>query len=205
MRCPTCQQSIALQSSQEPLCPYCAADIPSFLTRRELLARSGLVGLSLLGAGSLACALNTTTSMVPTPTPNSLGLQWALANPWGIQIDSASNAWDAGHVNDLLEGSGAILVANQTGGVTLITDGGTATSLSYDWDSPDMNSLAWGPDGSAHVFAGGTSARTGMGALYVTNPALDAPLLAPWVSVPLVAPARKMRIRACPAESSSRT
>jgi len=186
MRCPTCHRPIVLTSAEDLRCPQCAADLLSALSRRDLLARSGLVGLSLLSVSALGCALNTTsTVLTPTPTPNSLGLQWALANPWGIQVDSASNAWDAGHVNDVLEASGAILVANQSGGVTLITDGGTATSLSHDWDSPDMNALAYGPDGGAHVFAGGISVRTGMGVLYVTNPALDAPLLAPWVSVPL--------------------
>jgi hypothetical protein len=145
-----------------------------------------MVGLSLLSVGALACATNTST-VVPTPIPtqNRLGLQWALANPWGIEMDTASQAWNAGHVNDVLEGSGAILAANNGGGVTLITDGGSATSLSHDWDSPDMNALAYGPDGSAHVFAGGKSTRTGLGALYVTNPALNAPLLEPWVSVPI--------------------
>jgi hypothetical protein len=186
MRCPTCRQSIPLSSSHDLHCSHCAAILPSALSRRELLARSGVVGLSLLGVGALACATNTSpVTLTPTPTQNNLGLQWALANPWGIEIDSASQAWNAGHVNDVLEGSGGIVVANQNGGVTIITDGGTATSLSHDWDSPDMNTLARGPDGSAHIFAGGASARTGMGALYVTNPALDAPLLAPWVSVPL--------------------
>lgn len=189
MRCPHCLRPLRSNTTAHRACASCGAPLPEAVSRRVFLLRSGVTGLTVLGAASLldACAPSSSTSAAapPTATPNSLGLHWGLANPFGIEMDDRGQVWVAGHVNDVLEGTGTILAAAQSGGVWLITDGGTAYSLSHDWDSPDLNALALGADGPTHVFAGGSSARTGGGALYVSDVTQNAGLLAPWMSVPL--------------------
>jgi hypothetical protein len=83
--------------------------------------------------------------------------QWTLASRYGIQVDEKQDAWHSGHVNDLLElDSGGLLVATQTGGVWSIDTNGDTLPLSDSWEDPDVNCLAFGPDGPQHVFAGCT-------------------------------------------------
>ena len=56
----------------------------------------------------------------------------------------------------------AVIAGAQTGGVWLINpipgpsfrDGYRAIPLSDRWETPNIQSLAYGPDGTAHVFAG---------------------------------------------------
>ena len=131
-----------------------------------------------LGIGHLSCGGSGGPATGQPIPPNSLGLSWSVVSPFGIQMDDSANVWNAGHVMDVLEGKNTILAASHTGGVWLITDGGTAFSLSHDWEEPDVNALAYGPDGSTHVFAGGA-------ALYVTDVTAFVPLFAPWTRVPL--------------------
>lgn len=87
-------------------------------------------------------------------------VRWQLAIPFGIEIDSTSDAWHSGHVNDVIEFSdlSEIIVATATGGVWLIDEAGDAIPLSTTWDNPDVKCLAAGPDGPRHMFAGCTVA-----------------------------------------------
>lgn len=85
-----------------------------------------------------------------------LGVQWELANSYGIAIDEASDVWHAGHVTDILEldgGDVSLLVATETGGVFTVSSG-VALPLSNSWDKPNVNCLAFGPDHERHVYAG---------------------------------------------------
>jgi hypothetical protein len=81
---------------------------------------------------------------------------WDLANIAGIQIDPATDAWHSGHVTDILElpDGDSLLVASETGGVWSVTGANPGLPLSGKWDDPDVQALAWGPDGNRHVFAG---------------------------------------------------
>jgi hypothetical protein len=121
------------------------------------------------------------------------GVYWEQADRLAIETDRQHQGWHAGHVNDVLTlGSGQLLAATDTGGVWHIqTEGGHGSSepfarpLSNDWDNPDTNALAFGPDGAHHVFAGcrdlpGTTDR-----LYESDSTAPEPL-ASWhpVSVP---------------------
>jgi hypothetical protein len=86
-----------------------------------------------------------------------LGVQWELANSYGIAIDEANNVWHAGHVTDLVElegGDSGLLVATETGGVWTISPNGTALPMSNGWDKPNINCVALGPDHERHAYAG---------------------------------------------------
>lgn len=209
MLCPTCGIALSSSLSSPHTCLRrvvgpSAPTLTTLTTRREFLLRAGLVGGALFSAPSLLAACSPTPTPAPTPTPNAFGVNWELANPYGIQLDDQGTQWHAGHVNDLLELSDetAVVVASDSGGVWLLTDSGDlAIALSREWDSPDIHCLARGPDGVSHIYAGGMS-HTGIsqgesygpvtggeagdqGALYVTDPSAGAPLLAPWSSIPL--------------------
>jgi hypothetical protein len=90
------------------------------------------------------------------------GVHWEQADRLAIQTDRQHQGCHAGHVNDVLTlGSGQVLAAADSGGVWQIQAGGGhglpepfARPLSNDWDNPDTNALAFGPDGAHHVFAG---------------------------------------------------
>ena len=104
---------------------------------------------------------------------------WVIANPHGILVDVQNEAWHAGRVYDMLSlGSGRILVASATGGVWFIDGAFNASPLSDDWEWPDMECLAFGPNGGNHIFAGGH------GGLYETDPHAADPLHA-WHPVAL--------------------
>src|SRR6266511_1840212 len=97
-------------------------------------------------------------------------LSWSQAATGAIQMDSAGNVWNSGHVNALLPTSSSMLVAAETGGLWNAADGGPALPIS-DWDAPDLTSLARGPDGQSHVFAGGgTGISLSAPEILVTSP-----------------------------------
>ncbi len=83
-------------------------------------------------------------------------LQWRLASFWGIAVDEAVDAWHAGHVTEVVElpDDDGLVVATETGGVWIATDGNPQLPLSTPWDSPDSLCVAMGPDGPRHLFAG---------------------------------------------------
>jgi len=92
--------------------------------------------------------------MIDDPT-----IRWTLANPFGIQINAAVDAWYSGHTTDVLElPAGRLLTSTQTGGVWSISgDAATTMPLSDSWSNPDVNCLAAGiDDPNAHFFAGCT-------------------------------------------------
>ena len=76
-------------------------------------------------------------------------IHWHQADVLAIQMDVNADAWNAGHVNDIIgfEPGGGILVATDTGGVWAITDTAQAFAVSDAWASTSMFALALGPDG----------------------------------------------------------
>ncbi|WP_428488256.1 hypothetical protein [Rhodopila sp.] len=97
------------------------------------------------------------------------------------QNDPNSDAWNAGHVNDIIkfrDPLGGLVVAADTGGVWAITIRQQAIPLSGSWTSVEMTSLALGPDGSRHVYAGTyNNAESPGGVLWETDTSANAPLL----------------------------
>jgi len=94
-------------------------------------------------------------------------LVWEPAQENAIQRDDFSTVWHAGHVSALLSNGQDVVAGTQTGGVwhldLLIPIPGHrphyreiywATPLSDFWDTPDVSSLAFGPDGPRQVFVG---------------------------------------------------
>jgi hypothetical protein len=121
---------------------------------------------------------------------NDPRIKWELPSPHGFLINEAQDAWGSGHVEDVLEldgGDSGLLVATQTGGVWMVAPDNSALPLSDNWDVPDINTLAAGPDGPRHFFAGGgkvieknLTAETPPifeGAIYETDASHPVPLL----------------------------
>jgi hypothetical protein len=115
--------------------------------------------------------LSITANCPPPPTPpgglaahgispmgNDDTVQWQQADSLSIQHNDAPNAWNAGHVNDIVRlppGQG-LLVASDEGGVWTIAEDSsrTAVPLSNQWTSISVSALALGTGGPADVYAG---------------------------------------------------
>lgn len=124
-------------------------------------------------------------------------LNWQLANGNGIWMDSGWNdrrkevvtdAWNSGHVNDLLLLSvGSIVAAAETGGIWIVPPDFTpALCVSNEWAHSEFNCLAFGlldPVNQTHIYAGGESNEHGT-ALYVTDMSSPVPLLT-WKQIPV--------------------
>ena len=85
-------------------------------------------------------------------------VQWQQADSLSIQSNILPNAWNAGHVNDIIRlppGQG-LLVASDEGGVWTIAEDSsrTAVPLSNMWTSITVSALALGTGGAADVYAG---------------------------------------------------
>ena len=92
------------------------------------------------------------------PLANDPTVLWQQADSLSIQNNDAPNAWNAGHVNDIVRlppGQG-LLVASDEGGVWTIAEDSsrTAVPLSNMWTSISMSALALGTGGPADVYAG---------------------------------------------------
>ena len=117
------------------------------------------------------------------PPPPPFVVHWEQADSLSILIDAGQNAWNAGHVNDVLiitggGDAGAILAASDSGGIWLLQqpdsrDRPLARPLSDHWGLPSVNikCLAAGPDGTNHVYAG-----TNSGFVFEANPSAPFPL-----------------------------
>ena len=82
-------------------------------------------------------------------------IRWTLASPWGILRNETADAWNSGHATDVLElENGALILATATGGVWLVDPASGNLSLSDDWQVPNTNCLAFGPDDPRHIFVG---------------------------------------------------
>lgn len=120
----------------------------------------------------------------PNPQPgNMLGITWNLYSPLGV--DKGGDRIEAGRVNDVLETSGnGVLIAADLGGVYISTGSSFTVSVSQDWDNPDMNCLAAGPDANLYFAGGGTSTTNPLGALYVTDKDASPAILQRWFPIP---------------------
>lgn len=94
----------------------------------------------------------------PDPSLADSGIKWQIATDNAILVDDANNVWHSGHINDILKrGLNGALVASDTSGVWSVTWSSTtgfAIPLSTGWNPAVMTSLAQGPDGTDHVYAG---------------------------------------------------
>jgi hypothetical protein len=92
--------------------------------------------------------------------PEDPTIRWVQATGFGIQTGEKEDAWNSGHVNDIIEfqDGNALIAATESGGVWMIDGDNNSLSLSDTWDNPDVKCLALGPDGPRHVFAGCTVA-----------------------------------------------
>jgi hypothetical protein len=117
---------------------------------------------------------------------------WRLANRHGIwkrangswhpeHNETALDQWNAGRVNDvLISPDNAITIASDWGGIWRMTGSGDApVCVSDNWAHSQFNSLAQGPDGAEHIFAGGE-------ALYMTDLSRPLPTL-DWIELKSVA------------------
>lgn len=110
-------------------------------------------------------------------------INWQLANPYGIAINPAIDAWHAGRVSDVLVNrGGGVIAAAPTGGVWVLHDTGAAYSVSQTWDNPDVECLAFGPDDENHIYAGCSTASSpgATTVLYETDVSKKLPLVQPW-------------------------
>jgi hypothetical protein len=89
-------------------------------------------------------------------------LRWLPAQAGSIQLDDQRTTWNTGNVSAVLSDGTAVVAGTQTGGVWLINPipspsfrgGYPATPLSDRWANSGVSSLAYGPDGTQHVFVG---------------------------------------------------
>lgn len=117
-------------------------------------------------------------------------INWSLVNPYGIQLDESGTNWHAGKVVDVLVNKGGgVLAASEKSGVWLITDTYNAISLSRDWNNPDVQCLAFGPDNENHIYAGCSKSTFGenLPVLYMTDISKRVPLLYTWKTIPVPA------------------
>jgi len=122
------------------------------------------------------------------PLPDDSSIQWQPATVDAIQGSDTLNTWNSGHINDILKiGPFEALVASQTGGVWSLEfenqSNAGAIPLSTGWGSTAMTSLAQGPDGVNHVYAGTYDSGLGNpgGVLWETDTSAGLPLLS-WVA-----------------------
>jgi hypothetical protein len=100
-------------------------------------------------------------------------LDWQSTGSNGILIDPDRGYWKSGRVLSLLPlQDGGILVGSESGGAWVVASNGASLGVSNDWDHPDVLSLAHGPRGPEHIYAGCD------GSLYETDVEAWLPLLA---------------------------
>ena len=118
-----------------------------------------------------------------TPLANDPTINWGISTADAILQDDSIDAWNSGHINDILKiGPSQALVASETSGVWSVawsSNSAAAIPVSSAWGAINMTSLAQGPDGTAHVYAGtdnGDPTSTG-GVLWETDTSSMAPLI----------------------------
>jgi hypothetical protein len=136
-----------------------------------------------VSAATAPGAMADDSSAAPLALADS-GITWQPATADSILVNAPLNTWNAGHINDILKtGPSQALIASDTGGVWSLawsSSSAAALPLSTKWGSVAMSSLAQGPDGVNHVYAGTvTSDRSpgsAGGVLWETNTSAGSPL-----------------------------
>jgi hypothetical protein len=124
--------------------------------------------VEIFSGGSVAATIPVTAVV----EANDVSVNWTLANPFGIEIESHSTTdpldgiFHTGHVSDVLvlggQHQGPLLVGTDAGGVWLLQQPGSSVSPtvspltkdSNDWDSNTVTCLCQGPHGTDHIYAG---------------------------------------------------
>ena len=145
----------------------------------------------LSGAAARASPATTPAAMsddssAATPALADSGITWQPATPDSILVNAPINSWNAGHINDILKtGTSQALIASDSGGVWSLawsSSSAAALPLSTTWGSVGMSSLAQGPDGVNHVYAGTVTVSNNLspgsagGVLWETNTSAGSPL-----------------------------
>jgi hypothetical protein len=145
-------------------------------------ASSNLAAVSTTGTPN-AVAEDVTNPAALATDPN---IQWHETTSEAILYDASVPIWNSGHVNDILKiATNEALVGTDTGGVWHLawtSVSAAAVPLSNTWNSVNISSLAQGPDGAQHVYAGTVNKRDGNpgGTLWETDTSSVAPL-ANWI------------------------
>jgi hypothetical protein len=119
--------------------------------------------------------------------PDDSRIHWQIASSNAFLINDSADAWNSGHINDvLMRGPTEAVVASDSGGVWSVawnSNSAAAIPLSTTWGSINMTSLAQGPDGTDHFYAGTYDGGPGSpgGFLWETDTSSGAPLLS-WVA-----------------------
>src|SRR5262249_53704692 len=121
---------------------------------------------SITGPGPPGSDSDASADPAHDPPLADSGIQWNIATSDAILVDEANNVWNSGHISDILKrGPNEALVASDTGGVWSVawsSNTAGALPLSTNWNSIIITSLAQGPDGTDHVYAGtATTAASG--------------------------------------------
>jgi hypothetical protein len=89
-------------------------------------------------------------------------LEWRPAQVASIAVDDQRATWHTGHIHAVVSDGNSVVAGSDAGGAWLINpivsptyrDGYRAIPLSDRWETPGILSLAFGPDGREHVYAG---------------------------------------------------
>src|ERR1700735_613623 len=168
----------------EPRSCHCKF-LPSIMrVGRTTLSMIHALLLAVVALSVSGCPNPPSAPLAPRSTlPDDTSIHWSQADTLAIQSqnDPNSDAWNSGHVNDIIKFSdplGGLVVAADTGGVWAITIRQQALPLSGSWGSVQMTSLALGPDGTRDVYAGTYNAPWSPGGvLWETDTSAGSPML----------------------------
>ena len=139
---------------------------PTIFAANNARSRNAFRTLLVIAIGAVvsACSPSSPGPSVPprSTLPDDTNIQWSQADVLAIQTqnDPNSDAWNAGHINDIIkfrDPLGGMVVAADTGGVWAVTIRQQPVPLSGFWTSVEMSSLALGPDGTRDVSTPGRS------------------------------------------------
>jgi hypothetical protein len=139
----------------------CAANVP-IGTRSVIFQMLSADGSQVLG--SIEFGINVILGPPPPHVPVDPSIIWEESTDLSISINSSSNAWNAGHIQDILLRSDGIFLAASTGGVwgiDVLELDAPAGCTTDDLDNPNFNCLAFGPDSPLQIYGACSSLQPG--------------------------------------------